>query len=40
MKKTYFEPQTLVAQFASMALMQAASPANMNIHSDIPGEQW
>ena len=27
MKKLYFQPEVLVAQFASMTLMQAASPA-------------
>ena len=40
MKRTYNQPEVQVAQFASMALMQAASPANMNIHSDIPSDQW
>ena len=41
MKKNYINPSVQVAQFAPMALMQAASPAtDMNIHSDIPGEQW
>ena len=40
MKKNYINPEVQVAQFASMALMQAASPANLNIHTDIPGEQW
>ena len=27
MKKLYFQPEVLIAQFASMSLMQAASPA-------------
>ena len=27
MKKLYFQPEVLIAQFASMTLMQAASPA-------------
>ena len=40
MKKLYNQPEVLVAQFASMSLMEAASPAtNMNI-VEIPGEQW
>ena len=39
-KKFYINPEVQVAQFASMALMQVASPADMNIHTDIPGEQW
>ena len=40
-KKHYNQPSVQVAQFAPMSLMQAASPAsNMNIHSDIPGDQW
>jgi len=39
-KKIYNQPEVLVAQFASMALMQVASPANMNVHSDIPSDQW
>lgn len=40
MKKNYINPEVQVAQIASMALMQVASPANMNVHSDIPGDQW
>ncbi len=41
MKKQYNQPGVQVAQFASMTLMQAASPANtMGVHTDIPGEQW
>ena len=41
MKRIYNQPEVLVAQFASMALMQAASPgASFDIHTDIPGEQW
>ena len=41
MKKHYNQPEVQVAQFASMTLMQAASPAyNMGIHTDIPGDQW
>ena len=40
MKKNYINPEVQVVQFASMALMQAASPANMNINSDIPSDQW
>ena len=41
MKKLYNQPEVQVAQFASMSLMQAASPAatDMNI-VDIPGDQW
>ena len=41
MKKHYINPDVQVAQFAPMALMQAASPAatNMNI-VEIPGDQW
>lgn len=40
-KKNYINPSVQVAQFASMALMQAASPVNtMDIHSDIPSDQW
>ena len=41
MKRNYNHPSVQVAQFAPMALMQAASPANtMGVHTDIPGEQW
>ena len=40
-KRIYNQPSVQVAQFASMGLMQAASPANtMGVHTDIPGEQW
>ena len=40
-RKIYSHPSVQVAQFASMGLMQAASPANtMGVHTDIPGEQW
>ena len=43
-KNNYINPSVQVAQFASMGLMQAASPAGpgntMGVHSDIPGEQW
>ena len=41
MKKLYNQPEVQVAQFASMTLMQAASPAGptMGIHN-IGGEQW
>ena len=40
MKKNYINPDVQVAQFASMALMQAASPANTIGTYDIPGDQW
>jgi hypothetical protein len=40
MKKIYFQPEVQVAQFASMALMQAASPGNTMDTYDIEGEQW
>ena len=40
MKRIYNQPAVQVAQFASMTLMQAASPANMNIYTDIPSDQW
>ena len=40
MKRIYNQPEVLVAQIASMALMQAASPANMNIYTEIPSDQW
>jgi len=41
MKKHYNQPEVQVAQFASMTLMQAASPAN-NTFGIIPieGDQW
>ena len=41
-KKVYNQPEVQVAQFASMALMQAqaASTQSMGVHSDIPGDQW
>ena len=39
-KRIYNQPEVQVAQFASMALMQAASPANtMGMHN-IEGDQW
>ena len=39
-KKIYNQPEVLVAQFASMTLMQVVSPANiLGIH-DIEGDQW
>ena len=40
-KKIYNQPEVQVAQFASMSLMQAASPAGgtMGMH-DIEGDQW
>ncbi len=39
-KKHYNQPEVLVAQFASMNLMQSASPANtLGLH-DIEGDQW
>ena len=40
MKRIYNQPEVLVAHFAPMSLMQAASPANMNIYTDIPSDQW
>ena len=41
MKKNYINPEVQVAQYASMSLMEAASPANtMGVHSDIPSDQW
>jgi hypothetical protein len=39
-KKFYNQPAVQVAQFASMTLMQAASPANTFDLNDIPGDQW
>ena len=40
MKRIYNQPEVQVAQFASMTLMQAASPADtMNMYN-IEGEQW
>lgn len=41
MKKQYNQPEVQVAQYASMSLMEAASPAatNMNI-VEIPSDQW
>ena len=40
MKKNYINPSVQVAQYASMSLMEAASPAtDMNI-VDIPSDQW
>ena len=40
-KKIYNQPEVQVAQFASMTLMQAASPAGntMQFHN-IEGDQW
>jgi hypothetical protein len=40
MKRNYNQPEVLVAQFASMALMQAASPANTMGFNDIDSDQW
>jgi len=40
MKKNYINPSVQVAQFAPMSLMQAASPTTVDVHTDIPGEQW
>ena len=43
MKKNYINPEVQVAQFASMSLMQAASPAGPgNTMGLIPqeGDQW
>ena len=41
MKKNYINPEVQVAQFASMTLMQAASPAGPTMGTnDIPGDQW
>ena len=37
MKKNYNIPATMVAQFASMTLMQAASPAPAQSGMPIPG---
>jgi len=41
MKKIYNQPEVQVAQFASMSLMQAVSPANstLDIHN-IESDQW
>ena len=39
-KKLYNQPEVQVAQFASMTLMQAASPANIMGMYDIDGDQW
>lgn len=40
MKKQYNQPEVQVAQFASMNIMEAASPAGiLDIH-DIEGDQW
>ena len=40
MKRIYNQPEVLVAQFASMNIMEAASPAGiLDIH-DIEGDQW
>jgi len=42
MKKHYNQPEVQVAQFASMTLMQAASPAGGNTmnFNNIEGDQW
>ena len=41
MKKHYINPSVQVAHFAPMALMQVVSPATtMDVHTDIPGNQW
>ena len=37
MKKNYNQPEVQVAQFASMTLMQAASPAPAQSGMPIPG---
>ena len=42
-KKLYNQPEVQVAQFASMTLMQAASPAgpgNTMGFQNIPSDQW
>ena len=36
MAKTYFQPEVTVAHFASMTLMQAASPAPAPVGDQIP----
>ena len=40
MKKNYINPDVQVAQFASMSLMQVASPATTMGTYDIPSDQW
>ena len=40
MKKNYINPEVQVAQFASMTLMQAASPADVFGIIPIEGDQW
>ena len=42
MTKTYIQPEVQVAQFASMSLMQAASPAGntMGMSNIATDEQW
>ena len=40
MKRIYNQPEVQVAQFASMTLMQAASPANTMQFNNIEGDQW
>jgi|GEM_PF-5205916 len=39
-KRNYNQPSVQVAQFVSMSLMQAASPANTIGFVPVPGEQW
>ncbi len=41
-KKIYNQPEIQIAQFASMSLMQAASPAGntMGMSSTITDDQW
>ena len=40
MKRNYNQPEVLVAQFASMTLMNAASPAPTMGFNDIDSDQW
>jgi len=40
MKRIYNQPEVLVAQFAPMSLMQAASPATTMGMYDIYSDQW
>ena len=39
-KKQYLQPEVLVAQMASAMLMNTTSPTTVDVHTDIPGEQW